>query len=86
MRKQHPVPVHETDDEVANRQTASLASVAITLLLLVVSLFLVRQLQAKDTIGACLNPGQVNCSLGFHDTSVHSATSDLTKTAMRSVR
>ena len=46
MQQERPWLVDE-DDEAANRQTASLGGVAITLLLLVVGLFLVRELHAK---------------------------------------
>jgi hypothetical protein len=40
----------ESDDEAGDRQTASLGGLAITLLLLAVSLFLVRELQATAPI------------------------------------
>jgi hypothetical protein len=56
-----PTAIHdEPDDEAANRQTASLCGLAITLLLLVVSLFLVRELQARATAEWGM---QVNCGL-----------------------
>lgn len=51
----------EKDEEAANRQTASLAGIAITLLLLVVGLFLVRELHAKVVIEDCLMAGRPNC-------------------------
>ncbi len=51
------------EQEAANRQTASLAGVAITLLLLVVGLFLVRELHAKAAIEDCLMAGRSNCDL-----------------------
>ncbi|MDR3536739.1 MAG: hypothetical protein P4L71_09595 [Acetobacteraceae bacterium] len=47
----------------ANRQTASLAAVAITLLLLIVGLFLVRELTAKSRVEDCLLSGRRNCDL-----------------------
>ncbi len=49
------------DQESADRQTASLAGVAITLLLLVVGLFLVRELHNKAMIEDCLLSGRSNC-------------------------
>ena len=49
------------DQESADRQTASLAGVAITLLLLVVGLFLVRELHDKAMIEDCLLSGRSNC-------------------------
>jgi hypothetical protein len=41
---------HETDDQADDRQTASLGAVAVTLLLLVIGLFLVRELQTGPVI------------------------------------
>jgi len=71
MWKENRALLNETDAEVANRQTASLAGLAITLLLAVLGLFLVRGLQANDTIGYFANHGEVNCDLVFHDTTMH---------------
>ena len=48
-------------DEDADRQTASLAAVAVTLLLLVIGLFLVRVLHHTATIEDCLLSGRTNC-------------------------
>jgi hypothetical protein len=50
-------------EEEANRQTASLAGVAITLLLLVIGLFLIRELHAKAQIEDCLMAGRTNCDI-----------------------
>jgi hypothetical protein len=41
---------HETDDQGDDRQTASLGAVAITLLLLVIGLFLVREMQTGGPV------------------------------------
>jgi len=49
--------------EEANRQTASLAGVAITLLLLVLGLFLIRALHTKAEIEDCLMAGRSNCDI-----------------------
>ncbi len=49
------------EQETANRQTASLAGVAVTLLLLVLGLFLVRALHNQSAIGDCLMSGRSNC-------------------------
>jgi hypothetical protein len=57
MSMLHPAINDESDDEVANRQTASLGGLAITLLLLVMSLFVMRELQARATEWGI----QVNC-------------------------
>jgi len=62
MQQERPWPVDE-EQETANRQTASLAGVAITLLLLVVGLFLVRELHAKVAVEDCLMAGRLHCDL-----------------------
>ena len=49
----------EEDDEAADRQTASLAGVAVTLILLIVGLFLVRELYAASAMMG----GGANCDL-----------------------
>jgi hypothetical protein len=52
----------ETDDpEAEDRRTASLAGVAVTLLLLTVGLFLVQELRVKSAIEDCLLSGRRNC-------------------------
>jgi hypothetical protein len=48
-------------DEAAERQTASLAGVAIILLLLVGGLFLVQHLRASAALQDCLLSGRRNC-------------------------
>jgi len=50
------------DDETADRRTASLAGVAVALLLIVVGLFIVQQLYTKMQIEDCLLAGRTNCS------------------------
>lgn len=47
----------------ANRQTASLAGVAIILLLLVMGLFLFHALYAETSIEDCLLAGRSNCDV-----------------------
>ncbi|HEY6432700.1 MAG TPA: hypothetical protein VIZ17_12030, partial [Acetobacteraceae bacterium] len=49
--------------EEADRQTASLGAVAITLLLIVIGLFLVRELHAKAALEDCLLAGRTNCAM-----------------------
>lgn len=61
MRQNHRLLDEVDDVEAANRQTASLAGVAVTLLLLVVGLFLVHELHAKAMIEDCLMSGRRNC-------------------------
>ena len=61
MSRQHQAYDEAVEQEAADRQTASLAGVAITLLLLVLGLFLVRELHAKVAIEDCLLAGHRNC-------------------------
>ena len=49
------------DLKAADRQTASLAGMAVTLLIVVVSLFLLRELHDKAAIEDCLLAGRNNC-------------------------
>jgi hypothetical protein len=49
--------------EDADRQTASLAGVVVILVLLIVGLFLVRELHAKGAIEDCLLSGRTNCDV-----------------------
>ncbi len=51
----------EEDQEGADRQTASLAGLAVALLLVVIGLFLVRTLRAKCVVEDCLLSGRTNC-------------------------
>ena len=51
----------EPDDAAENRQTASLASVVVVLVLLIVGLSLVRTLREKSAIEDCLMSGRRNC-------------------------
>jgi hypothetical protein len=53
----------DDDQEGADRQTASLAGLAVALLLVVIGLFLVRQLHAKAVIEDCLLSGRSNCDV-----------------------
>jgi uncharacterized membrane protein len=62
--RQNERRVEERDDpETADRQTASLAGIAVTLLLLVIGLFLVRQLQTKSVVEGCLLAGRGDCDV-----------------------
>lgn len=63
MYRHHHWQANETDDQTAQRQTASLAGVAVILILLVGGLFLVQQLRAASTIEDCLMAGRRNCDL-----------------------
>ena len=51
----------DEDHEDEDRQTASLAGMAVTLLIVVVCLFLLRELHNKAAIEDCLLAGRNNC-------------------------
>ncbi len=51
----------DDDQDGANRQTASLAGLAVALFLVVVGLFLIRQLHTKTMVEDCLMSGRTNC-------------------------
>ena len=57
----HEEEVDPQEQADANRQTASLAGLAVTLALIVLGLFLVHQLQAKSRMEDCLMSGRTNC-------------------------
>lgn len=63
MLQQRPWQNEADDDREEDRQTASLAAVAVTLLLLVVGLFLVHELTMKSKVEDCLLSGRRNCDL-----------------------
>jgi hypothetical protein len=50
------------DDAAEDRRTASLAGIAVSLLLIVVGLFLIQHLRATVRIEDCLLSGRTNCS------------------------
>jgi hypothetical protein len=62
MQQQHTWAT-EDDEEAADRQTASLAGVAITLVLIVVALFLVHELRSEGALEDCLMSGRTNCDV-----------------------
>ncbi len=53
---------HESEEAEANRQTASLAGLAVVLLLLVVCLMLVHTLRHEAKMEDCLMSGRTNCN------------------------
>jgi len=53
----------EDDFESANRQTASLAGMAVTLAVLVACVFLVKQLTFKSHVEDCLMAGRNTCDV-----------------------
>ncbi len=55
------VPTDLDEEEAVNRQTASLAGLAVVLLLVVSSLFLIHRLHAASRVEDCLLAGRINC-------------------------
>jgi hypothetical protein len=53
----------EPEAIAANRQTASLAALAVTLVLIVVSLYLVDKLRAEAAYEDCVLAGRIACVL-----------------------
>lgn len=53
----------EEDRKAADRQTTSLAGLAVALLLVVIGLFLVRELHAAAVAEDCVLTGRSNCPL-----------------------
>lgn len=53
----------EDEEAGANRQTASLAALAITLFLVVVSFALIRELRHQSSVEDCLLSGRTNCGV-----------------------
>ncbi len=58
---QRVVLTAEAEQNEENRITASLAGLALALLLVVVGLFLIQQLRDKARIEDCLLSGRLNC-------------------------
>lgn len=50
-------------DDDADRRTLSLAGLAVTLALLVVSMWLTKELQRKSAIENCIMAGRLNCDI-----------------------
>jgi hypothetical protein len=61
MTRIYRLLVTDDDEEGADRQTASLAGMAVTLLIVVVCLFLLRELHNKAAVEDCLLAGRNNC-------------------------
>lgn len=67
MLRRRPWFEEAEEERQANRQTASLAAVAVTLVLLILGLFLVRELTAKSRVEDCLLSGRRNCDMMLVD-------------------
>ncbi len=63
MAKIYRLVFNDRDAEAADRRTASLAGLAVTLLVLVICMWVTRQLQAKSAIEDCLMAGRTNCDI-----------------------
>jgi hypothetical protein len=66
MRPTRPVQNWTTEEEqrAADRQTQSLAGLALALAIVVIALFLIRELQAKSVLEDCLLAGHHDCGRG----------------------
>ncbi len=53
----------EDAEKAANRQTESLAGLALTIAILVVSLFVLRQLQHSTKLEDCIMAGRLSCGM-----------------------
>ncbi len=53
----------EDDEAAAERRTASLAALAVTLFIVVVGLFLIKTLQAQSAYQNCVLSGESYCEL-----------------------
>jgi hypothetical protein len=53
---------YEPAEQAASRQSTSLAALAVTLLLVVLSLYLVQHLRAEAAYQDCVLSGRVECS------------------------
>ena len=65
MRQAHRWVDTEDDEAGSNRQTASLAAMAVVLLLVVVCFALFQELRYKATIEDCLMSGRTNCGVSI---------------------
>ena len=61
MSKIYRLIYTDTDREDADRRTLSLAGLAISLLVVVICVFLLKQLHSKSTLEDCLMAGRYNC-------------------------
>ena len=53
----------EDDQKAANRQTESLAGLALTIALIIASLFLIKSLQKSTAMEDCLMAGRLSCGM-----------------------
>jgi hypothetical protein len=58
-----PADTLQDQQEAADRQTMSLAGLAVTLFIVVASLFVMRQLAIKTAVEDCLMASRTNCDV-----------------------
>lgn len=64
MAQIHRLPLSgDEEQELADRKTASLAALALTLFIVVVGLFVLHQLAATSAAEDCLLAGRSNCDI-----------------------
>jgi hypothetical protein len=59
----HRPLLDDREEEAADRQTSSLSAIAVILVLLIVSLFLVHRLHHASAVEDCLMSGRSNCEV-----------------------
>jgi uncharacterized membrane protein len=77
MTKSYRFVFRDEDREGADRQTASLAGLAITLLIVVACLFLMRELHHKSAVEDCLLSGRSNCDVVLNSSHWNSYRQDM---------
>ena len=55
--------VFDDDNKAANRQTESLAGLALTVAIIVVSFFVIKHLQHSTALEDCLMAGRLSCGM-----------------------
>ena len=58
--------VVEDDQQAADRQTGSLAGLALTVAIIVLSLFVIKQLQASTAMEDCILAGRLSCGMTIY--------------------
>jgi hypothetical protein len=63
MAKTYRFGFRDDDYEAADRQTASLGGLAVALFIVVLCLFIIRELHMKSAVEDCLMSGRSNCDV-----------------------
>ena len=63
MRRVEPWSAAEDEQAGADRQTSSLAALAVVLAIVIVSLLLVRELRSQGAVEDCIMSGRSDCAI-----------------------